>query len=305
LGTIAVVGSINRDLHLTMKYLPLPGETVLADNMLVATGGKGANQAVAVSAAHGSTYLVAAVGDDQAGAAAVETLRAQGVNTAQVHRSDRLSTGTAIVNVDTYGQNSIVVASGANLWLTPEQVRLSLQSIQGITTVLAQCEVSEEVVVAAADHARAVGARFVLNLAPYRATNIAVLKQCDPVVVNEVEAAALGEELGLTTGDLGALAADLAEFCQSVVITAGAEGAWCARGTTVTAVPAPATTVVDTTGAGDALVGALTASLDRSGNLVEACRAGVAAGSRAVQQRGALVVTSGSATSSITGEGMR
>jgi ribokinase len=287
LGAIAIVGSVNRDLHLTVENLPGPGETVLAEGMAVTTGGKGANQALAVVAAHGSCHLVAAVGDDSAGAAILETLRAQGVDTAQLHQLTGSPTGTAVVTVNSHGENNIVVASGANLALTADQVGTSLRAIPDVTTVLTQCEVSPEVVAAAADHARASGARFILNLAPYRGTDLSILKQCDPLVVNEVEAAAMATELELDIDDLGELALGLAELCQSVVITAGADGAWCARGSTATSVPAPVTEVVDTTGAGDAFVGALTAFLDRTDDLVQACRAGVEAGSRAVQHRGA------------------
>ncbi|WP_020579748.1 ribokinase [Actinopolymorpha alba] len=288
MGSIAVVGSINRDLHLRLDALPRPGETVLTDALVTTTGGKGANQAVAVALANATCHMVGAVGDDAAGVAALDTLRAYGVDLGEVHRLSGTSTGTAVVMVDSQGQNSIVVAAAANLALTPKQVTASLRAIPDVTTVLAQCEVPPESVAAAADFARSTGARFILNLAPYRTTDPSILKQCDPLVVNEVEAAALAGDLGLEADDLGTLSLALAQMCHSVVITAGARGACLARGSTSTMIPAPAVDVVDTTGAGDAFVGALTAGLDESGDIDRACRIGVEAGSMAVQHHGSM-----------------
>ena len=222
MGSIAVVGSINRDLHLRLESLPRPGETVLTDTLATTTGGKGANQAVAVALAGVTCHMVGAVGDDASGLAALASLRRYGVDLGEVRRLTGTETGTAVVMVDAHGQNSIVVAAGANSVLTAEQVTTSLRTIPDVTTVLAQCEVSAETVVAAAEFAHSVGARFVLNLAPYRATAPSILKQCDPLVVNEVEAAALAADLGEDATDLGALSVALARVCPSVVITAGA-----------------------------------------------------------------------------------
>ncbi|MET9021919.1 ribokinase [Actinopolymorpha sp. NPDC004070] len=288
MGAIAVVGSVNQDLHLRVESLPSPGETVLAETVVTGTGGKGANQAVAVVASGGAGYLVGAVGDDAAGAAALEALRTHAVHLDAVHRLSDTPTGTAVVTVDACGQNNIVVAAGANALLTPEQVTCALNNLPDVTTVLAQCEVSPEAVAAAAAHASSAGARFVLNLAPYRTIGASILKQCDPLVVNEVEATALGRDLGLAVDNMEALSLELAKRCPSVVITLGPGGALLAQGATRVLISAPAVHVVDTTGAGDAFVGALAAQLAESGDLEHACRAGVAAGSRAVQHHGAL-----------------
>lgn len=286
MGAIVVVGSVNQDLHLQVDELPRPGETVLAETVRRTPGGKGANQSVAVARYAGACALLGAVGDDEAGASLVAALTAAHVDTSRIRRLGD-TTGTAVVMVDTDGQNAIVVASGANMALTADQVTASLGELDDVATVLSQGELSTDCIAAAATFARTAGARFVLNLAPYRNVTADVLAACNPLIVNEIEAEALAGAMGLRESDPEALAVHLARTCRSVIITLGGRGAVHADRRGAGRVPAPAIDVVDTTGAGDAFVGAATASLTRTGDLIAACRAGVAAGSEAVQHVGA------------------
>ncbi|WP_298993097.1 ribokinase [uncultured Pseudokineococcus sp.] len=293
---VAVVGSVHQDLHLRVDELPRPGETLMAREWERSPGGKGANQAVACATANQAvacatagarTAMVGAVGGDAAAETVVQALEVAGVDVATVERLSGRATSTAVVTVSADGTNSIVVAADASVALAAGAVEAALGRLPGLAVVLSQAEVPEEVVRAAVTGAAAAGARTVHNLAPYRPADAALLARCDPLVVNEVEAAALARDLGLAGSEPEELAGRLAASCASVVVTLGARGAVWARGRERGHVPAPEVPVVDTSGAGDAFVGALCASLARGDGLDDACAAGVAAGARAVQHRGA------------------
>ena len=288
-ATVAVVGSVHHDLHLHVAHLPRPGETLLARQWERAPGGKGANQAVACAATGTSTAMVGAVGDDAAAETVVSALDAAGVDVTMVQRLTARATSTAVVIVAADGANSIVVAADASSALDPSTVETCLARVPALAVVLSQAEVPDEVVRAATAGAAAAGARTVHNLAPYRPASAALLACCDPLVVNEVEAAALARDLGVAARGPELLAVRLAESCASVVVTLGAQGAVWARGPESGHVRSPQVPVVDTSGAGDAFVGALCASLAVGAELPEACAAGVQAGARAVQHRGAQV----------------
>ncbi|MGZ4632714.1 MAG: PfkB family carbohydrate kinase, partial [Actinomycetes bacterium] len=240
-GTVVVVGSLNVDVVVTVPSHPRPGETVLATSLRRLPGGKGANQAVAAARAGAVVRLVGCVGDDADGADYVDRLAAQGVDTSTVRRVVGVPTGTALVTVDDAGENSIVVAPGANARVTADDVRAVVLAPGDV--VLVQLEVPLDVVAAAARHATAHAARLVLNLAPFAELPAAVLGAADPVVANEHEAA----QLRATPG--------------SLAVTLGARGARWQRGGEVSEVPAPAVDAVDTTGAGDVFAGTLAAAI--------------------------------------------
>ena len=287
MSSVVVVGSVNQDVSLHVARIPGPGETVLAQGSTVAPGGKGANQACAVARAGAPCVLVGAVGDDAAGDALTAALGARGVQLEQLLRLPGVESGGATVLVDDAGENCIVVTGGANAALTPEQVTTGLAAVADVGVVLTQGELSAACVEAAADHARRTGVRFVHNLAPYRPVSAELLAVCDPLVVNEHEAADLVAELGGGGGDVAATLALLQERCRSVVITLGGDGAAYSSPAGTGRSAAPRVAVVDTTGAGDAFVGAAAAALLSSDDLGRACEAGVAAGAAAVQHRGA------------------
>lgn len=312
---VLVVGSINLDLQVAVPTLPRPGETVLATGAGEAPGGKGANQAVAVARAGGDCWMVGAVGADEAGRAMLADLEAAGVRTGAVAVREDVRSGSAVVMVDAAGENSIVVVAGANGSLDAAEVTARSAEVGPVDVVVTQAELSPACVDAAAAVAGERGARFVLNLAPYRSVPRELLRDCDPLVLNEHEATALTAELTRAAVDGAAAPAEgaagagsgplvhgdaheptdvlevLAGCARSVVITLGARGARWASGAERGEVPAPRVQVVDTTGAGDVFVGALAVELARSGRLDEACAAGVAAASAAVCWPGARGTT--------------
>lgn len=284
---IAVVGAINEDLHLRVPAQPRPGETVLAAAVQRFPGGKGANQAVAVASGGGPCVLVGTVGDDEAGARITAALGRAGVDVEHVGVAAGQPTGVAVVLVDAGGENSVIVSLGANSDLDGQRARRALAEIPDLGAILAQGELSAECIEAAAGAALGRGARFVLNLAPYRPVSAETLATCDPLVVNEGESRALGAQLGVDAEDHLLRARALARHARSVIITLGGAGAVYADGADTGRLPAPVVAVVDSTGAGDAFVGAVTSALTRGDSLAAACRAGIDSGSKAVQAVGA------------------
>jgi ribokinase len=276
---VVVVGSLNHDITVLADRRPDGGETVLGHSVATASGGKGANQAVAAARAGARVAMVGCVGADAAGEALLAGLRAAGVETAGVRMLDDASSGTALIVVDAAGENSIVVVPGANARLSADDVERALGAQSPV--VLAQLEVPEEAVVAAA---RAAG-RFVLNASPVRPLPVALLEAADPLIVNAGEAAAI---TGADDADPATLAAAaLALGVRSIVVTLGARGArWTTPQWSIER-PAPAVGVVDTTGAGDVFAGTLAAQLSRGSEPELALDAAVRAGAEAVQWRGA------------------
>lgn len=282
---VVVVGSINVDLVVTLERHPQPGETLLGRTMSVMPGGKGANQAVAAAKLGASTTIVGAVGLDSYTDVALSGLNAAGVNTDAVQRVDS-TTGVAIVEVDDGGENTIVVIPGANGKVTPELIASATGLIAGADVLVLQGEIPAASVAAAVAVARG---RVLINLAPVIELDRTTLLRADPLVVNEHEGALVLEQLGAPVpSDHGGTARALLECgFSSVVMTLGGAGALLADPLGVHEVPAPSVPVVDTTGAGDAFVGALAARLVAGDALSDAVRVAVRVGAFAVGAKGA------------------
>jgi ribokinase len=279
-GRVLVVGSVNLDTILHCDHLPGPGETVLAATMSTGFGGKGANQAVAAARLGARVGLVAAIGDDDAGAAALADLAAEGVDTGGVVVVAGQPTGRATVLVDPAGENAIVVTPGANATLDAATVteRLSRFGPLAADVVL----VSGEVPAACAEAAVRAGVRAVYNLAPFRELHDWLADVRPLVVLNETEAA---QAAG--TPRPADAAAHLAGLFEAVVVTRGGAGALLVSGNDVQIVAARRVEPVDTTGAGDAFCGALAVGLAAGLPLRDAVAAAVRAGTIAVTGPGA------------------
>ena len=282
---VVVVGSINADLVVTLERHPQPGETVLGRSMTVLPGGKGANQAVAAARLGASVSMIGAVGSDAYAVTALSALTDAGVDLRAVQRTDG-GTGVAVVEVSDDGENSIVVLPGANARVTPDLVSPWAGTIGDAAVVVVQGELP-----AAATQTAVLAAsgRVIVNLAPVIAVDRDVLLRADPLVVNEHEGALVLEQFGKAGpgAHRDVVEALLACGFASVVMTLGGTGALFSDGGEVLAVPAPRVAVVDTTGAGDAFVGALAARLQAGDPLREAVRFAVRVGSYAVQYPGA------------------
>ncbi len=283
---VFVVGSINQDFVLRLERRPEPGETVTDAELSLHPGGKGANGAVAAARLGAGVAILGRVGDDPFGEELLTNLRDNGVDTSQVEAVPGVPTGSAFVTVTPDGENAIVVSPGANRRFGQREVEAASEDLERARVLVAQLEVGLEAVEAAAHIVTGNGGRFLLNLAPPREVPDALLRRCDPLVVNQYEAAFL---LGEGARDPEESAKRLLELGPgSVVVTLGAAGAvLAAGGSTIRHFPAPEVEVVDTTGAGDAFVGALAAKLSEDTPLEEAVPYAVLAGSVAVMREGA------------------
>lgn len=283
---VVVVGSINADLVVTLERHPQPGETLLGRTMTVMPGGKGANQAVAAAKLGAPTTMIGAVGQDAYTDVALSGLRSAGVNTAGVLRLGT-TTGVAVVEVSDDGENTIVVIPGANAEVTPSVVSSAADVIADAGVLVLQGEIPAASVAAAVSAARG---RVLINLAPVIELNRTTLLRADPLVVNEHEGALVLAQLTgapAPTDHAETARALLACGFGSVVMTLGGAGALLASGSGVLEVAAPSVSVVDTTGAGDAFVGALAARLVAGDSLPDAVRTAVRVGAFAVGAEGA------------------
>jgi ribokinase len=286
---ITVVGSINMDLVVRVAHLPLPGETVLGQDYQAIPGGKGANQAVAAARLGANVAMIGCVGDDVFGRLLQDNLRREKVDLVGVQVVPEASSGVAMITVDDLGRNTIVVASGANLAMTPQQVADSMESIADIDVLVLQLESPMDCVLEAARIARARGAKVVLNPAPARPLPVEIYPYIDVLIPNESETSLL---TGLPVYGIGqaeaAAQALVRAGARSVVLTLGERGALVVdEGCPAIRLPAFPAQVVDTTAAGDAFVAGLAVGLAEGKSLVDAARMGNAAGAVAVTRLGA------------------
>ncbi len=285
---VFVVGSINQDFVLKVERRPEPGETVTGAELSLHNGGKGANQAAAAALLGASAAILGRVGADDLGAPLLEALEEKGVDTNPVEAVEDESTGAAFITLTPDGENAITVAPGANRRVRPADVDAVSEAIQAARVLVAQMEVSPETVARAVEIAAACGVRPLVNLAPPMELSKETLSELDPLVVNEHEAAfLLGEKVEGVEGALSAAPELLALGPRAVVVTLGKAGAVYADGKDTDHVPSPEVEVVDTTGAGDAFVGALAVRLARGGSLENAVSYAVRAGAAAVTREGA------------------
>lgn len=287
---VFVVGSINQDFVLKVDRRPEPGETVTDAGLSLHNGGKGANQAAAAALLGASVAILGRVGDDGLGEPLVQALEEKGVDTSFVETVEDESTGSAFITVTPDGENAITVAPGANRRIRPRDIEAASEAVGGAKVLVAQMEVSIDTVGQAVEAAASGGARPLVNLAPPMELPDEVLEKLDPLVVNEHEAAfLLVEKVEGVDGALSAAPALISLGPRSAVITLGGDGAVYvgSEGEEPEHVPAPDTGVVDTTGAGDAFVGALAAKLSKGSSLGEAVSYAVRAGAAATTKEGA------------------
>ena len=292
-GGIVVLGSVNRDVVAEVTALPAPGETVTARRVRTNVGGKGANQAVAAHLLGMPVALVARVGDAPDSARLRGALAATGLDVAGVRAVPGHGIGTAYIAVGG-GENTIIVDPGANhAW--PDGLGTDADIVASATVLVMQQEVPAEINELAA---AGTGARVILNAAPGRPVSATLLAHCDPLVVNVHELAALlgdGDrrpDLGVPDGIRAGMVELLGRGAHAVVTTLGPDGAaWATAGVVGDTdcfgrMPAVPVDVLDSTGAGDAFVGALAGELVAGATLPAAVHWATAAASASVRVAG-------------------
>jgi len=291
--SILVVGSINMDMVVRVREMPAPGETVLGGGFGTAFGGKGANQAVAVARLGGKCRFISAVGDDEFGPALRGNLHKEGVDCSAVATKRGEPSGVAMIMVDANGENSIVVSSGANFHVTPDDDLFPNEHLFAeAAIVVLQLELPLPTVRAACELARRHHGRILLDPAPAPATLCDELCRVDVLTPNVTEAQRItgGRTVGLGDESVDKLVASaiIQRGAKNVVLKLGGRGSMVVTGDGhFYTVPPFKVPIVDTTAAGDAFTGALAVAMARGDHLRDAARFANAAGALACTRLGA------------------
>ncbi len=283
---VLVVGSLNADLTVHVERFPRGGETISGSDLAVQPGGKSSNQAAAAALLGAEVLLVGAVGRDANAEFLLEQASGRGVDVTRVRRRGVAATGTAMILVDASGENVIVVSPGANASLSPEDV--SDADLATSAAVVLALEVPLTTVVDVASRASEAGALVLLNASPIRPLPAELLRAVDVLVVNEIELDALLETRRPAWSEK--LEALSAIGVRRAVVTLGKDGAAVLDADAPEAVrfvPSIPVDAVDTTGCGDAFMGALAAELAGGSTLADAAATGAAAGAWAARGFGA------------------
>lgn len=282
---ILVVGSLNVDLVVRAPRFPAPGETIQGDDLATFPGGKGANQAVAAARQGANASMLGRVGKDNFGDFLLSNLKGNKVNTNLVQRDDA-STGSAIIIVDSNGQNSIVLSPGANGKVTPLDVNNA--SFLDFNLLLLQLEIPLETVLSAAKRAREYDLAIILNPAPAQTLPDALIALTDFIIPNENELSLLtNSPVNDINSAESAARILLARGVKNVIVTLGEKGALIVNKDIVKHVASFKVEVVDTTAAGDAFIGGFANAILEQKPLEEAVRHGCACGALATTKFGA------------------
>ncbi|MBR4994723.1 MAG: ribokinase [Alistipes sp.] len=288
--TIVVVGSSNTDMVVKTSHLPAGGETVLGGDFFMNAGGKGANQAVAAARYGNRVVFVAKTGDDLFGRQVRESMKQDGIVTDYVFVDKEHPSGVALITIDSNAENCIVVASGANMHLTPADIDVAADEIKSASIVLMQLETPVETVTYVAKMAAEAGIPVVLNPAPAPAEPLSeeLLKSLYLITPNRSEASRLTgiEVKDMLTAQRAAQALyDMGP--RNVIVTLGSDGAMVYDGAMFMRVEARKVEAVDTTAAGDTFNGVLVSVMSEGRSVIDAVREASAAAAISVTRMGA------------------
>jgi ribokinase len=269
---ILVIGSSNTDMVIKTKKMPAPGETVLGGTFLLNPGGKGANQAVAATRLGGKVTFVTKRGNDLFGNQTVGLLMREGIDTENIIKDPELPSGVALITVDSKGENTIVVAPGANSNLQPVDLPAYLFDCSRYGILLVQLEIPMATVEYAAKNAAECGIKVIINPAPAPAQpfSVELLENIWLLTPNVSEAEAIsGMQIIDTESADNAAASIIAKGAKNVIITFGAKGAYVKSKEFTGMVPGVKVKAVDTTAAGDVFNGALAVALAEGKSLYD------------------------------------
>lgn len=285
---IVVVGSSNTDMVIKADRLPVPGETVIGKHFMMNPGGKGANQAVAAARMGGDVSFITKTGNDLFGRQSIELYNSENIKTEYVYSDSENPSGVALISVDAHGENCILVAPGANSFLTTKDIEKAKEEILNADLLLMQLEIPMETVSYAANIASTNGTQVVLNPAPAQTLSEELLKNITIITPNKGEAEILS---GVRVSDWESAkkAANLIsdKGVNTVVITLGALGALIKDGEVFYEIEAELVEAVDTTAAGDTFSGTLCVGLAEGKNIVDAVKMACKASAITVTRMGA------------------
>ena len=281
-SVIVVVGSAMMDLTAYADVLPEPGQTLAGQLFTTGFGGKGANQAVMAAHCGAQVYFIGKLGDDVFGKAIADNFVKVGINSQFVETSSTPN-GVAHIWVDGNGENRIIIIPGANHEIEVTKAVEAINSIQDLAIVVAQCEIKQEVTLAAFKAAKARGVTTILNPAPYQQLSAELLELTDWLIPNETEFRELHGSLPSDDEILKSFRPG-----KNSIITLGSKGAvYISADGQIHHAPAPQVTAVDTTGAGDAFVGSFAYALASGKDPIDAMKLGVSIATFSVTRKGA------------------
>jgi len=285
---ILVIGSSNTDMVAKTTHLPEPGETVLGGDFIMAPGGKGANQAVAAARLGGNITFIAKLGNDIFGKQAIDQYNKEDIDTKYIVTDAVHPSGIALITVDANGENCIVVASGANAHLNPQDIQKAEKEMGNTSCILLQLEIPLETVQYVVEKAVEKKIPVILNPAPAQPLPDEILKHIHILTPNQKEAESL---TGISIVDNptaeAAAKALAAKGVKTVIITLSKSGALILDQGRIEWVPAPEVTAVDTTAAGDVFCGSLAVALSEKKTIKESVTFACAAAALSVTKMGA------------------
>lgn len=281
---IAVIGSTMMDLTVYADILPSAGETRFGESFTTGFGGKGANQAVMAARTGAKVAMITGIGKDGFGDESLQNFKDCQMDTSSVLRLNT-HTGVAHIWVDGQGQNRISIVPGANFALTPQDAIDEVNKLKNVTVLIAQCEIPQEVTLAAFRTAQELGITTILNPAPYQPLTDDLLELTDWLIPNEIEFAELDHSHRAPDSD--EVIASLRSKGRTIV-TLGSEGAALVTlDGKVKRFSAKKVRAIDTTGAGDCFIGAFAAALASGASEESAVQFGIDCATKSVMRKGA------------------
>lgn len=285
---VLVIGSANMDLVVSAERFPQPGETVFGNQFEMFPGGKGANQAVCCAKLGAKTYFIGKMGNDDFGKRLSSIMKKDRVNLDYLIFDEKEHTGTALISVDGNGENEIIVISGSNMKLCPEEIEKHKDVFSRVKVVAAQLEIPLNTVEKVAKLSKENGALFILNPAPAKDLPEELIAAADFLTPNETELAILS---GISVSGEDSLVRGaeklLGKGVKNIIVTMGEKGAFLINNQIKIIYPSKKVKVIDSTGAGDAFNGALAYALSNEKETGEAIQFAISVASYSVTKMGA------------------